>query len=391
VIGKKFEEIGEDDLNSLVRNCVYERKTIEYKESLNVNTRSERREFLAEVSSFANASGGDIVFGISQDRTTGQPRELKGLELQNPDQEILKIEALIRDGIEPRIPSARSKAIVLSNSRIALVVRIEKSWRSPHRVSFAGHGKFYSRGSNGKFPMDVQEIRDAFTISFAVDERIRAFREDRISSIYANETPVPFYENASIVLQLIPPASFSPGQRYDIGKIAEKPTVMAPMYCQNFNYRYNLDGFLTYSSLVSGKAHSYVQLYRSGMIEAVDGLLLKPRGEELLIQGRAVEQELINALPQYLIVLETLEVHLPVLVFLTFVKVKGYSMIVDTGYIIREGQHAIDRDILLLQEIVLENYNVSAEKVLKPAFDSFWNACGFPKSPNYDAAGNWRA
>ncbi len=51
--------------------------------------------------------------------------------------------------------------------------------------------------------------------------------------------------------------------------------------------------------------------------------------------------------------------------------------------------HTIDRDILLLPEIVIESYDVIAEDILRPCFDSIWNACGFPRSPNYDDTGEW--
>ena len=51
--------------------------------------------------------------------------------------------------------------------------------------------------------------------------------------------------------------------------------------------------------------------------------------------------------------------------------------------------HTIDRDILLLPEIILENYDIKAEKILKPCFDSIWNACGFSGSFYYNDEGEW--
>ena len=59
VLNKPLEAIEENDLQALVDNQVAERKTIEYKESLPGNADGDKKEFLADVSSFANASGGD--------------------------------------------------------------------------------------------------------------------------------------------------------------------------------------------------------------------------------------------------------------------------------------------------------------------------------------------
>jgi hypothetical protein len=390
MIAKNIDQIIEEDLQSLINSLVLERKAIEYKQYLPSNSDSDKKEFLADVSSFANASGGDLIYGIIEDRETGLPKILDGLAIDNVDQEILRLDSMIRTGISPRLLGINIKPIKLSNSKTALVIRIPKSWISPHRVSFKGYDKFYSRSTNGKYPMDVAELRVAFNLSETLTERIRKFREDRISRIFANETPVPFYDTAKIVLHLIPILSFNPAQSYEISKIvSDLGTMMKPIYCQGWNHRYNLDGFLTYCGGREEKSHSYVQLFKNGIIEAVEGLLLEPQNGELLIPSIAYERELIESLPRYLSVLKALNVELPLFTFLTLLGVKGYSMPTDRMRSAIYGVNTIDRDILLLPEFVIETYDVSAEDILRPCFDSIWNACGFPRSLNYDDAGKW--
>lgn len=389
MIAKSIDQITEGDLQSLVDNSVLERKTIEYKQSLPGKSDSDKKEFLADVSSFANASGGDLIYGIIQEKDTGFPKQLVGLEIENVDHQILRLESMIRDGIEPRIPSVNTWPISLSNSKVALIIRVSRSWISPHRVSFKGHDKFYSRSSNGKYPLDVSELRVAFNLSETITERIRKFRENRISKIFANETPVPFYDNAKIVLHLIPITSFALTQNYAAEKIASHHGKLTPMVCSGWNYRHSLDGFLTYCTGRSGKTHSYVQIFRNGIIEAVEGLLLKPQGDELVIPGLAYEQELVKALPDYLSVFKALNVGLPIFVFLTLVGVKGYSMAFDRRYW-RWEVYTINREVLFLPEVVMKNYEDRLEDILKPIFDSVWNTCGFPRSLNYDDKGKWR-
>jgi hypothetical protein len=58
-LSKPLEAIEESDLQALVDNQVSEHKTIEYKEALLGNADGDKKEFLADVSSFANESGGD--------------------------------------------------------------------------------------------------------------------------------------------------------------------------------------------------------------------------------------------------------------------------------------------------------------------------------------------
>ncbi len=63
-INKPLEAIEESDLQNLVVERVREIKTIEYKQSLPGNSDGEKKEFLYDVSSFANAAGGDLIYGI---------------------------------------------------------------------------------------------------------------------------------------------------------------------------------------------------------------------------------------------------------------------------------------------------------------------------------------
>ncbi len=376
-------------MQALVDNKVIECKTIEYKQALPGNTDNEKKEFLADVSSFANASGGDLIYGITEDKQTGKPKSLDGLDIENIDQEILRLDNIIRTGIQPRLPSVTiSPPIPLENSKVALIIRIPKSWISPHRVIYDGHDKFYSRSSNGKYPLDVGELRIAFNLSETITERIRNFRLDRISKMVANETPVPFYENAKIVLHLIPIISFNPAQSYDISKIASHPEKLKPIYCSGWNYRYNLDGFLSYSGGREEKSHSYVQLFRSGIIEAVEGLLLRHRTDRLIIPSIAYERELIKSLTDYLSLLKELNVEPPIFIFLTLLGVKGYFMDVYSDPDIDEI-NTIDRDILQLPEVIVEKYDDEAAQVLRPCFYAIWNACGFKKSFNYNDNDEW--
>ena len=389
MITKNVNEITENDLRELIDNSVSENKTLKYKQSLPGNSDADKKEFLSDISSFSNASGGDLIYGITEDREKGIPKKLEGLTVENADQVITRLENMIRDGITPRISGIVIQSIKVLKSKVILLIRIPRSWNSPHRVTFKGHEKFYTRSTTGKYPMDVTELRIAFNLSEKTTERIRRFKEDRISKIFANETPVLFYDNAKTVLHLIPIISFNPAQRYELNKITSHPEKLTPMAHYGFDSRYNLDGFLTYSRDKEEKLYSYVQLFNNGIIEAVEGRYLSPRYNDgkLLISGIAYEIKLIESLSIYLSALKELNVELPIIIFLTFVGVKGYFMSVGQGMFKSRGEYEIDRDILLLPEVIIENYDTAPEEILKPCFDAMWNACGFSKSPNYDGAG----
>ena len=114
MIGKEFDAIVKEDIDALVQNAVCERRDTEYKQQLPGGSDEEAREFLADVSSLANASGGDLIYGVRDKRDdkgqpTGIPEAVDGLGRINSDAEERRLLNMLRDGIDPRIPGIRIK------------------------------------------------------------------------------------------------------------------------------------------------------------------------------------------------------------------------------------------------------------------------------------------
>jgi hypothetical protein len=88
---------------------VAERKTVEYKAALPTNADDSKKEFLADVSSFANASGGNLIFGI--EAKDGVPTKVSGLDVPSADAAVLRLDNMVREGIRERIPGHYTRAI----------------------------------------------------------------------------------------------------------------------------------------------------------------------------------------------------------------------------------------------------------------------------------------
>lgn len=382
--GKQLELIEESDLQALVDNQVPESKTIEYKESLPGTSPSDKKEFLADVSAFANAAGGDLIFGIRE--TDGVPSKVCGLQISNVDAEKLRPENIIRDGIEPRIPGLSIRPVPVQISKVAIIIRVPRSWALPHMVTFKMRPQFYSRNSAGKYPLDVSEIRAAFALSETTVERIKNFRIERLSKIVSGETPVSLRGPANIVLHIIPFGAFDPVIKFDMSSLSRDPR-LAPISLKASYERYNFDGFLTYMS--SDDFTSYVQVFRNGGIEAVVAEILREIENERYIFPE-YEKELFQALSRYLDVQNQLGVDPPLFVMVSLLGVSGYTMYVDSMRLFPEiNKYLIDRDALLVPEVLVENYECDPTEIMKPIFDAVWNAAGYPHSKNYDNEGNW--
>lgn len=391
MINKRFDLIEKSDIDLLIVNQIPESRTIEYKEELPRNTDNDKKEFLADISSFSNASGGDIIYGIQEKRDskgqpTGLPESSKGLNGINTDAEIRRLENIIRDGIAPRIMGIQITAIEGFTDGAIIVIRIPRSFASPHMVTFQKTSRFYSRNSAGKYPLDVTEIRSAFALSEALPERIRNFRYERISKVIADETPILLSSGPKIILHLLPIASLDPVTQIDISSIKQR-SVPAPIGTTGWNYRYNFDGFLHYSNSTQGEAtYAYLQVFRSGAIESVYVFSEHP---QKIIPSQWYEEKLILALQQYLIAEMDFGLSPPFFIMLSLIGVKGYELSTKRINRFPLTSYGIDRDVLLLPDVFVEEYAVKAADILRPLFDAIWQSAGWDCCKNYDKDGNW--
>jgi predicted HTH transcriptional regulator len=185
---KPPSELNERDMDTLLNDQTPEGKLLDYKRELPGSTDEKKKEFLFDVSSFANASGGYLVYGVEED--AGIPRQFVDLGVANADAEIRRLQSIILDGLDPRIPGLGLRFIPTSKGTTVLVISIPKSWALPHMVTFKGTNKFYSRNAGGKYPVDVGELRALFALSQNTTGQIKNFRTERIAQILADETPI---------------------------------------------------------------------------------------------------------------------------------------------------------------------------------------------------------
>jgi hypothetical protein len=385
-LNKPLEALEESDLQALVDSQVSEHKTVEYKAVLPGNADGDKKEFLADVSSFANASGGDLIYGIREQ--SGVPIELSGLELSDVDAEILRLESCIQTGIAPRLfRIVETQPVALpTKQRYAIVIRIRKSWAAPHMVTFKNDAKFFSRNSRGKYQLDVSELRSAFLLSETVAERVRTFRTERLSTIIAGEAPEALDESApKIVLHIVPFGAFELATNPNLGVLTQVDHVrlLEPLRLASGGFpapHYNFDGLLV------SVRDAYTQVFRNGSIESVDTSILSASREHRFTSGSIYETRLLQALKRYVKAQQRLDVELPLVVMISLLGVKGYAIRFDkTGFLVDD--HRIDRSNLIVPEILIESYDCDLAGVMKPIFDTIANAAKWPCSMNYNEDG----
>lgn len=360
---------------------------IELKPDLPRHTGAGKLELLSDLASFANASGGHIIYGANPGNGAGA--ELAGLEHESVEVMMAWLEQAAFAGIAPHIHDIQFKAVALRNQRRALVVRIPKTWTGPHMVVFQEANKFYSRNARGKYAPEVAELRAAFSVGESLRERMQSFRLERANAILNRALSVPLSEAPRMVLHILPLCSFRAGFRIGLERVtACDAQMLRPMAARSVVSQFNYDGLIT-SSSTEKSAYSHVQVFRNGCLEAADTSLLEPKDGRKFFPSAAFEREVIQCGERLLGLMRSLEVSPPYVVMLSFLGVRGYNMFVGS---IRwqPSAHPVERDHLYLDEVIIDDSTPSFSRAIRPAFDQAWNSCGWPQSLNYDAEGNWR-
>ena len=389
MIQRALAQIAKEDIESLVNAKVSEKRTLDYKQHWPDNSSEGKREFLYDVSSFANALGGDLVFGIEDERdadgkATGLPASACGVAVSNVSSEIARFENLIRDGIAPRIQGIGWQVVEGFRVGPVIVMRVPRSLFVPHMVVFGGMARFYGRNSTGKYPMEIGEIRSAFVESTAIGERLQAFRNERLAKIMGGDTLLGSFVTPKVVVHLVPLVSLGLTVSREVTRQAARlQTLLPPMKATSYGGRYNFDGYL----VSSPKSESYVQVFRSGIIEAA-ALPFRDDPEQYKnkLPSIDLERTILEAVSQYLDAQNRLSMPLPIFAAISLLGVRNYRMPYGSS---NQGQ-PIDRDNLLLPEVLIEEYGPRFARYLRPSFDALWQACGHEQDLNYDEDGDWR-
>ena len=158
MFSKHWNDITLTDLEQLVELGQQESPRIDFKREEVFNQNNEKREFLRDVTSFANSHGGFIVIGIEE--VEGVTTAMPGVTLVDVDKYKLQLEQIVRDNIEPKLFGVMVRSFQLTSGNHVIVVFIPRSSRPPHRGQ---SDQIFMRGSTGKYPLTVDQLREVFS------------------------------------------------------------------------------------------------------------------------------------------------------------------------------------------------------------------------------------
>lgn len=322
---KTFKEWTADDVRSLINNEDFrENQFIDYKRTFDFLEATDKLqkvkgkdEFRNDVCSFANADGGNMIFGISE--KNGVASDIVPIIIQNIDAFELNLRNILLS-IQPSMPDVDFSFIPINDGYV-VVVHIEKGFLKPYMtVENQTTFRFFIRHGNRKDAMSYSEISNSFLHSASLSEEIKRFRAERLSELLEDSTAV------FGVIQIIPASFMNPADcisMFDFWKLGKIPL---PVQLSTHTWGKmlpNVDG-VWFPPEEGYRDFELLRIFNNGIVELKYNLHTQSyRDEEYL-----VSQEFFNAIGEIVKgtaeIYRALERHSTVYVCTSIIGCKGY-------------------------------------------------------------------
>jgi hypothetical protein len=392
LLNETFEHIDERLIQRLFDNQIQESKTLDYKREINLKSNDDKRELLADITSFANTEGGVIIFGIEEKKNekgenTGLPEKASDLKIDNPDKFLQSLEDIVHNNTEPKLSAAQVKIISYKEQQL-LIVGVPKYIGLPFMVTLNSTNKFYKRRNTGKYLVDVYELSEIFLKNYKMKERAEQFRLSRLKQVRALEFLPNLDIKGSYFLHIIPLGYLDENliELSNYERIEQLRKDLVPIDSGGYSHRHNLEGFLTHYSYNAQEIKSYVQLFRDGTMEYYTSTLHHQRTADeaaLNFNGYFLEKETIEKVGQSFRVLDYLKIEPPYVIFISVFDLLGGVIDGPKLMFTKRG----DRNEIHLPSVVFNSRTEDIAGKMKSTFDIFWQSANYPKSPYYDDQG----
>jgi predicted HTH transcriptional regulator len=149
---------------------------LEYKKEIN-NSSNGKKEFLKDVTGFANGGGGYLLLGI--DEEDGLPLGIPGVSKTIGKQKIDEwINNVLISNVVPKL-NYDLKVLENKNNNLVIIMYISESYKKPHMVTFESKNCYYVRHNNSVNVASYIEVREMFEYSNKINNKLEEFLKKR--------------------------------------------------------------------------------------------------------------------------------------------------------------------------------------------------------------------
>lgn len=388
--GKELNDITIKDIQFLIDNQIAEDTSIEYKSQMWERNDEGTREMLRDISSMANAIGGHLILGIEEDeKNDGLPRKIVGIS--EADKAIERIMNVCLSCINEKIIGLNTKSIFFERGNHVVIIRIPRSTRIPHMITFRNLYQCWRRHGKQKNVMSVDEIREACLKVESVRENLEAFVAKRIDNVIkaASDKPLHMISATPMIVkddiidifdqELMRAIENPPSTR------GEKGVNVKCRYREGSDWRPTLYGIK--AEMPNWKS---MEILRNGHIEFIAFLDINDN----IFQSFEVVEYLVNFMMFFKKFLSYTQIAGPIIISVGLINAEniglyetGTSGLLEQRGIIKPGLWTGKRH-LFIPSMQVKSFD-NPHRVAKIFADRIWNAFGFKSAPFFDGEENF--
>jgi hypothetical protein len=387
MINSAFSSLSEADVQRLCADRVAESPTLDFKRTTPGKDDRSKNEFLKDVCAFANGSGGDLLYGV--DEFDGVASRIIPVTTESLDDLQRRLSQVLDAGIEPRLIGVQMRGIAV-NGGYVFAVRIPASFNGPHRYTMNGHSKFVVRNGTHTSELSYEQLRRAFDKNASLAAHAKLFVLERVKAIQEGHTIRPLIAGPQCVLHVIPAGRGIDVSAVDVGSLHDGrfTDYILPGW-PGASRSLNLEGLVVHPPSDVDGHYAYVQVFRSGAIEAVS-FAGHSFGDRKIVPSTTASRFFRDVLQIAFNSLRNHEIFGPAVVSGAILGVDGYELGVD-GRSFMFNRFASDRDNMFLPQLWVDDVAFAkADDHAKPLLDTMWQAFGVKRCFEYSEDGSWQ-
>ncbi|WP_434403382.1 AlbA family DNA-binding domain-containing protein [Sphingobium sp. DN12] len=369
MIERALDQITLADIEALVTYRRSEGATLDFKEAFPPGDHKGVRDFLADVTAFANTDGGDIIVGLREDKN-GTAQEIVGIDKAGLDEGLRRIDDQLRSCIDPRVPLFRVQEIAWRGDKVVLIMRVGASLIAPHRVVYEKSSRFYRRANRGNFEMSTAEIRQAFAASADLPEKVRDLHHKAVVAIGGKDMPCRIHDRPTLIVTVAPLSVLRKAR--DV-RITRDNAVMPPDPMGGIDWIVGLDGLIVIANREEQGARAWSVNHRRGYLDFAWAIGRLADGQKI-IWPKYVVDHLPGAVRSTTTILRSVGVEGPWIVMASVTGLKDFRLIMSDHH----WTDAAWQDSAYLGEIIDD---AMSEDSLQPLVEGFWRLFGVENPP----------
>lgn len=388
----RLEDIDQALIEQLCTDKCPESQVLEFKRELPAIDADGREELAKDVCAFANAAGGDLVYGVADANACAS--KVMSISGEKSDAAKRRMQEILDARIEPRVLGLQIHELKLGDG-YGLVLRVPASFNGPHRYADDDrHTRFVVRSGTRTSELTYPQLRTAFDRTATLFERARQFRAERLAQIAAGRAPQPLVDEPLCVVHLLPLMAMDGRERLDIEPFYFDHTKYAHFRYEDWGNALeralNIDGLVVRPSRPDVMRHeAYVQVFRSGAFESVRCVGSSVEGRKV-IWASTLCWHVRDSIEKFLAAARDISLGGPAAISVTLLRTTSYHFERMRG-VIRTTPQA-DRADLVIPERWIDRLEAveNVDEVARPMLDLVYQCFNVPKCEAYDQNGRWQ-